>query len=140
MCDISLPRFAVIGVKDKMFPIFFENSKVPKWISKVAPIEVGGFSFFMFVWVRYNLTDTIRRHETIHYLQQRELFFIPYHVLYIAFHLMLLIFHRGRGSRYAYIKSPFEIESYSNQHCDSYIESRPKFAWVKYIKESFTRD
>lgn len=33
----------------------------------------------------------------------------------------------------AYMDSPFEREAYANQYYPNYLDSRPLFAWVKYI-------
>ena len=51
-------------------PWIFENSKIPVWLSKVAPIEIWALSFACFVFCRGKLSKTTRRHETIHYHQQ----------------------------------------------------------------------
>ena len=58
-----------------MFPLFFENSKIPVWLSKLAPIEINALSFFIFVFSRGEMDERVRRHETIHYKQKCFLFF-----------------------------------------------------------------
>ena len=57
-------------------PLMFENSKVPVWLSYIAPINIGALSFFIFVWSRGEMSERTKRHETIHYKQQVELLFI----------------------------------------------------------------
>lgn len=36
----------------------------------------------------------------------------------------------------AYKDTPFEREAYANQHNPNYLDSRPWFAWVRYIRKS----
>jgi len=54
----------------KRRPWVFENSKLPVWLSKLAPIEIWAMSFACFVVCRGEMSKTTRRHETIHYHQQ----------------------------------------------------------------------
>ena len=63
-------------------PLFFEHSKLPVWLSKFVPINIGALSFAFFVWGRANLDDRIKRHETIHYHQQIELLFVVQWIMY----------------------------------------------------------
>jgi hypothetical protein len=121
-----------------MLPIIFENSKVPRLLSKIAPIEVGGFSFFIFVFTKYSATKTLVNHETTHYLQQKEMLFVFQWVCYLLWYLVLLPVHKNGAI--AYRKIPFEIEAYTHQYDDEYNSSRKPFSWVKYIKESFRKD
>lgn len=121
-----------------MLPIFFENSRIPKILSKVAPFEVGGFAFFIFVWTRGIATTRLRNHETTHWKQQLECLFIPQWILYGLWWLLLLAYHRD--TYLAYRMSPYEIEAYDNQDDPTYNEQvRKPFAWVKYIPRSFER-
>ena len=57
-------------------PLIFENSKLPVWLSKIAPIEINALSFFIFVFARGKLDARVKRHETIHYKQQVEMLFV----------------------------------------------------------------
>jgi len=54
----------------KWKPIFYSYSKVPVWLSKLAPLEIGAISFGPFVWARGELTNRLKTHETIHYQQK----------------------------------------------------------------------
>jgi len=120
-----------------MLPIFFEHSRVPKVLSKIAPIEIGGISFFIFVWTRYSATDVLRRHETTHFLQQKEMLFIFQWLAYLCMSAVLTAWHCS--SYWGYRKNPFELEAYKHQYDPSWNESRPMYAWVRYIPESFKR-
>ena len=54
-------------------PKFIENSKIPVWLSKLAPIDIWAISFGVWVWCRGELSKTTRRHETIHFQQSDTL-------------------------------------------------------------------
>ena len=114
-----------------MFPIFIENSKLPVWLSKVAPINVYAFSFAVWVVCKGVMSDRTRRHETIHYKQQLEMLFIFQWIFYGLFHLVNLV--RYRDGRAAYYENPFEREAYANDEDVDYLQNRKHFAWVKYI-------
>ena len=120
-----------------MFPIFYENSRVPSWIGKVAPIKPYAVCFFIFVWSAGPIDERLRRHETIHWKQQLECLFIGQWVLY-AFGWLVLFFRFKFDGRLAYYRLPFEMEAYDNDENVGYLINRPKFAWVKYIKKSWS--
>ena len=120
-----------------MFPIFFENSKIPVWLSKIAPINVYAFSFGIWVWCRGVMSERTKRHETIHYRQQLELLFVFQWVLYGLFHVIGLI--RYRDGQSAYYENPFEREAYDNDDDIDYLEERKHFSWVDYIFKSEKR-
>lgn len=115
------------------FPIFIKESKVPVWLSKIAPIDIGAISFGLWVWSRpgYVIDDELIRHETIHYKQQLELLFVFQWILYGFFWFFGVI--RYRDGAMAYYNSPFEREAYENEHNENYLEKRPFWAWRKYL-------
>lgn len=117
----------------KAKPYFIENSRVPVWLSYLAPIDIWAISFGCWVWCRGTLSESTRRHETIHFQQQLELLFVAQWVLYGLFWLWGLIKYRDGKS--AYRESPFEREAYKNEMDLDYLDSRPRFSWIKYIKE-----
>jgi hypothetical protein len=112
-------------------PIFIENSKLPVWLSKLAPINIWAFSFAFFVVCRGKLTKETRRHETIHYHQQIELLFVFQWILYGAFYLIGRFKHGTWAD--AYYLNPFEQEAYSNDGVEGYLNQRKHWAWVKYV-------
>lgn len=114
-------------------PWFFENSRLPVWLSKIAPIEVWAFSFAFWVCCRGEMSDETRRHETIHYQQQLELLMVFQWILYGFFWLVGMIKYRD-GAR-AYYENPFEREAYRNDKNPNYLKTRPRYAWTKYIRE-----
>jgi hypothetical protein len=112
-------------------PVFVENSKVPVWLSKISPIEIGAISLGVFVFSRGTISETTRRHETIHYHQWRELAFLLFPILYGLF--WLVGFARYRDGVKAYYAIPFEREAYVNDDNPDYLEKRPFWAWRKYL-------
>jgi len=113
------------------FPIFIENSKVPVWLSKISPIEIGAISFGLWVWDRGESSDRRKVHETIHFKQQVELLFVFQWILYGLFWLIGLV--KYRNGELAYYESPFEREAYQNDDNPNYLKERPFWAWRKYL-------
>jgi len=113
-------------------PWVFENSKVPVWLSKISPIEIWALSFACFVFCRGVLSKTTTRHETIHYHQQLELLFVGHWLLYGIFWLIGLVKYRSGST--AYRENPFEREAYINEKKYTYLEKRPLWNWVHYIR------
>ena len=115
-------------------PIMFENSKLPVWLSYLAPIEIWAISFGWFVWCRGIMSESTRRHETIHFQQQLELLFIGQWILYGLFWLIGVA--RYRDGKKAYYENPFEREAYSNDADPDYLEGRSRFNWINYIRDN----
>jgi hypothetical protein len=111
-------------------PIFIENSKIPVWLSKIAPIEIYAISFGWFVWCRGTMSEVLRRHECIHFQQQLELAFAGQWILYIFSWIHGL--WKYRDPAVAYRENIFERESFSNDCVKDYLKSRPRYAWVKH--------
>lgn len=112
-------------------PWFFENSKIPVWLSKLAPINIWAISFGLWVWCRGEMSERTKRHETIHFQQQLELLFVGQWVLYITFWLIGLI--RYRDGKKAYRENPFEREAFDNDEKPNYLRNRARWAWVLHI-------
>ena len=110
-------------------PIFIENSKVPAILSWISPIEIWAINLIFFVFCRGKLSESTRTHETIHYQQWLELFFIGFAILYPAFWIRNLF--KGMNTIDAYFNIPFEIEAYKNQDVNNYLENRPRYSWAK---------
>jgi len=120
----------------KLKPIFIEDSKIPAWLSKIAPIDVWAFSFGPFVICRGDLSEKVKRHETIHFLQQIEMLFVLQWILYGLFYA---IGRLTKGSwKSAYYNNPFELEAYVNDLDPEYLENRKFWAWTGYTKNLFS--
>ena len=113
-------------------PKFFENSKVPVILSKFAPIDIWAITLGPFVFCRGKLALSTKRHETIHFLQYKELWFIGFLLLYVFDYLWAAVL-RGKGfTRDSYLSIRFEQEAHNCDKIENYLEIRQKFAWRKY--------
>jgi hypothetical protein len=117
-----------------VFPKFYENSKVPVFLSKFVPINISAISFGLWVWARGLMSARIKNHETIHYKQQVELLFVGQWILYGLFYVYNYI--KLRDGRQAYYQVPFEREAYDNDDNLDYLKTRKHYAWIRYIKPS----
>lgn len=73
------------------------------------------------------LSKRTRNHEFIHTLQQRELLFVPFYILYGVEWLILFIRYRNLGEAYRHIS--FEREAYANDYNLEYRYQRPHYNW-----------
>ena len=110
-------------------PVMVENSRVPRWLSKISPIEIGAISLVFFVFARGRFTARTRRHETIHFRQWMELAIVGFLILYPLFFLVNLVKYRDGGRAYRMII--FEREAYGNEDDPAYLKTRKAFAWLK---------
>ena len=109
-------------------PLFIENSRIPIWLSKVAPIEIGAITLGPIVISRGELSEQTKRHETIHFQQYLELLFIGFIILYPLFWVMNLL--KGMKGREAYYSIPFELEAYANDSNLNYLKTRKRYRWL----------
>lgn len=109
-------------------PIFIENSRIPKVLSKVAPIDIKAIALGLIVLSDGEMNERTKRHETIHYQQYLETFFIGFLVLYLIDYLWGYV--RYREGRLAYLSIRAEKEAYENDHDPSYLENRKRYAWL----------
>ena len=116
----------------KLRPIFYENSRVPVWLSKIAPINVWANSFAIWVWCRGEMSEKTKRHETIHFQQQLECLFVFQWILYGFHYLVLFVKYKGDGKK-AYHNICFEREAYEHDKEHLYLENRKRYNWIKYI-------
>ena len=112
-------------------PIFINNSKIPVWLSKIAPIDIWALSFFLFVWCRGDILEQTKRHETIHFQQQIELLFVGQWLLYGIFYLVGFI--KCKSGKEAYRNNPFELEAYNNDQDENYLQNRKRYSWIKHV-------
>jgi len=113
-------------------PLFFENSKVPVWLSKLAPIEINAITLGPFVFSRGEINERTKRHETIHFLQYKELLFIGFLLVYVFDFLYAAIIKRKGFTREAYLAIRFEQEAWECDDYINYIECRSRYAWLHY--------
>jgi hypothetical protein len=126
---------ALYGLDDEMRnwkPIFIENSKVPVWLSYLAPINIGAIALFFLVFSREEMNDRLKRHETIHFQQFLETLVVPFVLLYAWDFLLGYIKYRDGAMAYRMIRA--EQEAYDNDHDEDYLETRHRYSWIKKYK------
>lgn len=77
------------------------------------------------------ITPSLLNHESIHTAQIRELFWIPFYIIYVIEWLIRIIQYRGKIYP-AYYNISFEKEAYRHDSEPGYLKSRRHFAqWRK---------
>ena len=110
-------------------PIIIENSRIPKILSFFALIEIGAISLFPFVFSRGVVSESTRRHETIHFQQQLETFVIFFYIIYLWDYLRSRIAGNTGKKSYRLIRA--EKEAYENELDADYLKSRPRYSWLR---------
>ena len=102
-------------------------TRFARWIS----IGKSGIALWPVAFIVPELKDDedIVTHEKIHLAQQKELWVIPFYVLYVLFWVKGLVRRRDES---AYLSIPFEKEAYANEVNPGYLVNRKRFAWVNY--------
>lgn len=113
------------------FPVFFENSRVPVWLSMISPINIGAITLGPFVFSREEIDTITRNHETIHWEQYKETLIIGFLLLYAFFYIIGLM--KYRDGKLAYYNIPFEREAYQNDENLGYTFHRKRWAWFSYM-------
>ena len=117
----------------KMKPVFLENSRLPVVLSKLAPININAIALFPFVFAMGTLTETSKRHETIHFQQQLETGVIGFYIIYLWDYVRNL--RKGMSGKEAYFDLRAEREAYHNQADEEYLIRRKRYVWLKGGKE-----
>jgi hypothetical protein len=118
-------------------PVFIENSRVPVWLSKIAPLDIYAICLGPIVFARGTLTEKLRRHETIHWQQMLELLVIGHLVLYGWDWLKGCIKYRNNWKGYkssgnkAYYRTRAEQEAYGNDDNLDYLSIRRRWQWLR---------
>ncbi len=103
------------------------------WFTRLMSvvIDVYAVALFPFIITAGPLSSVGEQHERIHLRQQLELGIVFFYLLYgLSFLLNRLA---GMSGPEAYMSIWFEKEAYANQEVPSYLESRPLWAWVRYV-------
>ena len=109
-------------------PWFFENSKVPVFLSHFTPITIGAITIGPLVFSRGEMSEVTKNHETIHWQQYIETGIIGFIFLYYLFYAINFI--RYRDGELAYYMIPFEKEAYDNDNNLDYLETRKRYSWI----------
>ena len=113
------------------FPIFYENSVIPKILSKIAPITIKAITVGPLVFSDGEMSEVTKNHERIHWEQYKELYIVGFLFLYLYYWFIGL--YKYKDGRVAYFSIPFEKEAYDNHENMEYISSRRKNSWRRYL-------
>jgi hypothetical protein len=87
---------------------------------------------FIFINVVHKGDTVLVNHEKIHIKQQLELFWLPFFIWY--YFEFLCRFIQYRNWQKAYQNISFEREAYRNEYDLNYLNTRKRFAFLKYLK------
>lgn len=92
----------------------------------------AAINLFGVLFIRKNtiVTSRMMRHEEIHTVQMKELWYVGFYLLYVLMWLKNLLIY-GPFGHTAYRNIAFEKEAYDNENNFMYLGERKKFAWIK---------
>ena len=105
--------------------------KQPRLILKKVMKRIVAISLYpisIYIKSGYGSPTTIN-HECIHWEQQKEMFALFFYVWYLL-EWIIKLFRYGSKS---YYNISFEREAYKNASNKDYLQTRKRFAWIKYI-------
>ena len=76
-------------------PIMIENSRIPGLLTPFSCIEIEAITLGFIVFCRGKIGKTLKRHETIHFQQFLETFFIGFLILYAYDNIKGYLVHKG---------------------------------------------
>ncbi|GAB4396272.1 MAG: hypothetical protein OHK0053_09950 [Microscillaceae bacterium] len=108
---------------------------MPYFIIYVPFMKVAGMALFPFILVNerhYRHDKVLINHERIHLAQQAETLVLPFYLLYLCNYLFNLL--RYRHHHRAYRRLYFEKEAYEHETDLHYLQKRPFWAFLKYVR------
>jgi hypothetical protein len=115
-----------------MVPIVIESPKFCKAVSWF--IEVDAITLFPFIICRDKSNLIMLNHEKIHIRQQLELLVFGFWIAYTLNWIINLIYFKFDFLK-SYERIVFEKEAYWNEYDLEYLNTRDRYAWLKYFKE-----
>jgi hypothetical protein len=100
----------------------------------MVPKGYVGITLYPFIFLKrksLKQDSLLINHEKIHLRQQRELFILPFFILYGIEFLFRLI--QYRDWKLAYFAISFEREAYTNQHDLNFLEKRQFWNFIYYF-------
>jgi hypothetical protein len=101
----------------------------------LTPRGFRGLTFYPFVFIlnkKDKLNEVFINHEKIHLRQQIELLILPFYVWYLVEYLFRLVQYKDKKK--AYYNISFEREAYENEKKIDYLQTRPFFAFVRFLR------
>ena len=116
-------------------PIFIEHSRIPIWLSVIAPIHIEAITLGCVVIARGKMNERIRNHETIHFQQYIDLLFVGFWLVYLWDWMIGLFLHKKGDIAYYSIRA--EQEAYTNDANQKYLSTRKRWVWLwRYSRKS----
>jgi len=109
-------------------PIIIQNSRIPKILSKFAPIEIYAITLFPFIFCRARLGQQTKQHEMIHFQQQLEMLVLPFYIIYLYDYIKSLLSKKPGWISYREIRA--EKEAHKNDRVIGYLEKRKRWRWL----------
>ena len=109
-------------------PIFIEDSHVPIWLSRIAPIEIEAITLFFLVFSRGKLDNQTKNHESIHFQQYLETLVVGFVFFYLWDYIRNQIVFRNRVKAYRMIRA--EREAYRHESNLDYLAQRKRWRWL----------
>jgi len=119
--------------------------------SGLCPRGYDAMSFCVWIFFAKHLkyaSPRLIQHETIHYRQQCEMLFLFqwlwYLLEFVVRFIMYLPFRNPKAINKsvfwqiwekAYYNVSFEREAYANGGVENYLKTRPRWAWVKFLRK-----
>ena len=101
---------------------------LPSLLSRLCCAPIDAVTLGPFVFGRFAMSQRVRNHERIHWLQWRECLFIFFPLLYALSWAFQFCRHRDVGTSYRH--NMFEQEAYSHERNAAYARNRRPFAWM----------
>jgi hypothetical protein len=111
-----------------MKPVVIIAPKFTKALSWI--VDIAAITLFPFIISRDEMSDDVLQHETIHILQQKELFVVFFYMLYVWDYLKGMVKYKNKEKAYFQIR--FEQEAYAFMYEKDYLKNRPKYNWRQY--------
>lgn len=105
--------------------------KVLHWFPRFWPYYMGVFGVII-APAGKQPGERVINHERIHFAQQRELWYLPFFLLYVCEFLVRLVLKRFNWDK-AYRSISFEREAYAQERNYTYLQRRKRHAWRKYL-------
>ena len=114
------------------YPIILVAPKFMKLVNIINAgiVDTQAITLFPFIISREPMNEATTRHESIHILQQAEMYVIFFYLVYLWDYIVGYI-KLGNLSE-AYYNIRFEQEAYDNHYDVDYLENRKPFAWKNY--------
>jgi len=111
-------------------PIYIENSRILAWLSYLAPISIQAITLGVIVISKDEMSEVTKNHETIHFQQYLETFFLGFLILYFWDWFSGLV--KYKDGQKAYLSIRAEQEAHKNQENLEYLPTdRKRWCWLQ---------